>query len=252
MEKTDLYPTIFKRKSIRKFDLTSLDENTLDEISNHLKTLIPLYKEIKIEFKILSPDVVKRRMMKKAPHYLAVFSELTEGYLSNVGFMMQQMDLFFSAHELGACWQGIPTLKKEALDNTDLKFVILMPFGKSQEPLHRTKISEFRRKSLGEITDIEGADDLLEAARLAPSATNAQPWYFTGDKDLIHACYKEPGFIKGVLTKKYPPIDVGISLYHLKLAAEHFGKKTYIVFDENIQKDLKTEYTYVASLKLSE
>ncbi len=251
MEKTALYETIFKRKSIRKFDLTPLDEKTLHNISNHLQTLTPLHAEIKIEFKILSSDLVKRRMMKKAPHYIAVFSEAKEGYLTNVGFMLQQMDLFFSANGLGSCWQGIPTLKKEALHGSNLKFVILMPFGKPQEPesLHRTNISEFKRKSLPEITDIKGADDLLEAARLAPSATNAQPWFFTGDETLIHACYIEPGRVKGFLTKKYPPIDVGISLYHLKLAGEHFGKEVELVFDHPQQNDLK-DHIYVASLRL--
>lgn len=249
MEKTDLYDTIFKRKSIRKFDLTPLDENTLKEISDHLKTLVPLHKNIKIEFKVLSPDLVKRRMMKKAPHYLAVFSEIKEGYLSNVGFMMQQMDLLFSNHSLGSCWQGIPTLKKEALNSSDLKFVILMPFGKPQETLHRTNISQFKRKALPEITDIKGADDLMEAVRLAPSATNAQPWFFTGDKNLIHAYYQEPGKMKGLLTGKYPPMDVGIGLYHLKLAAEHFGRDTQLLF-EDPKIEGKKEYKYVASLLL--
>lgn len=252
MDKTDLYETIFKRKSIRKFDLTPLDENTLNEISDRLQTLDPLHKDIKIEFRILSPDLVKRRMMKKAPHYIAVFSEVKEGHLSNVGFMVQQMDLFLSASGLGACWQGIPTLKKEALDISDLEFIILMPFGKPQDELHRTNISEFKRKSLPEITDIKGADDILEVARLAPSATNAQPWFFTGNKNLIHACYIEPGRLKGLLTKKYPPMDVGIGLCHLKLAGEHFGMKTEVIFDKSVAKNLKKEYNYVASLKLSE
>lgn len=249
MEKTDLYPTIFKRKSIRKFDLTPLDEDTLNEIKDYLNTLKPLHEDIEIEFKIFPPDVVKRRMMRKAPHYIAVFSEVKEGYLTNVGFMMQQMDLFLSANGLGTCWQGIPTLNKEALDSSNLKFIILMPFGKSQEPLYRTNISEFKRNPLHEITDIKNADDLLESARLAPSAGNGQPWFFTGDKNRIDAYYLEPGFVRGLLTKKYPPIDVGISFYHLKLAAEHFGKETEVFFEEPKNDGLK-EYNYVASLHL--
>jgi nitroreductase len=251
MEKKDLYQTIFRRKSIRKFDLTPLDEKTLEEISEQLLNLTPLHEDIKIEFKILSPDLVKRRMMKKSPYYIAVFSEVKDGYLSNVGFMLQQMDLLLSTNGYGSCWQGIPSLKKEALDSSDLKFIILMPFGKPQDELHRINVLEFKRKSLPEITDIEGADDILEAARLAPSATNAQPWFFTGDKNLIHAYYMEPGRVKGLLTGKYPPMDVGISLYHLKLAGEHFGRKTEISFDKNDPK-LKKEYFYVASVKLSE
>ncbi|HMK53457.1 MAG TPA: nitroreductase family protein [Methanobacteriaceae archaeon] len=249
MEKTKLYETIFKRKSIRKYDLNSLDEDTLIEIQTHLQTLEPLHNDIKVEFKIISPELVKRRMMRKAPHYLAVFSQVKEGYLTNVGFMLQQMDLFLSAKGFGTCWQGIPTLKKEGLESSSLKFVILMPFGKPSEPLHRTSISQFKRKPLAEITDIRGADDILEAALLAPSAGNGQPWFFTGDENMIHAYYSEPGFARGLLTKKYPPIDVGISLYHLKVAAEHFGMETEIIFEDPKRDDLK-KYNYVASLRL--
>ena len=250
MEEKDLYATIFKRKSIRKYDLDSLDEDTLKEIREHLETLKSLHKDINIEFKIVSPDAVIRRTMRKAPHYIAVFSEVKEGYLSNVGFMLQQMDLFFSANGLGSCWQGIPTLKKEGLASSHLKFIILMPFGKPQETLHRTKTSQFKRKSLQDIGDIKGADDLLETARLAPSARNAQEWFFTGDERLIHAYYRKPGFIPGLLIKKYPPMDVGISLYHLKLGAEHFGKETEIMFDNPEDNNLNN-YEYVASLRLT-
>lgn len=42
---------------------------------------------------------------------------------------------------------------------------------------------------------------------------------------------------------------MGISLYHLKVAAEHFGKKTEILFDDPGIEKLK-EYEYVASLGL--
>jgi nitroreductase len=249
MEKNEFYPTIFKRKSIRKFDLTPLDDDTLNEIQDHLNTLEPLHKDIKIELKILTPDMVKRRMMREAPHYLVAFSEVKDGYLSNVGFILQQMDLFFSANGLASCWQGIPTLKKEALDASNLEYVIMIPFGNSPEPVQRTSISQFKRKSLQDITDIKGADDILEAARLAPSAGNGQPWFFTGDENLIHAYAVKPGFVRGLLTKKYPPIDVGISLYHLKVAAEHFGKYTEIVFEDPGNNKLN-KYDYVASLRL--
>lgn len=249
MEKSDLYPIIFKRKSIRKFDLTPLDEDTLNEIKDYLKTLQPLHEDIEIEFKILPTEVVKRRMMRKAPHYIVAFSEVKEGYLTNVGFMLQKMDLFFSSNGLGSCWQGIPTLKREGLESSSLKFVILMPFGKPNEPVHRTSTSQFKRKPLPEISDIKGAHDILEAARFAPSAGNGQPWFFTGNENLIHAYLIKPDFVRGLLTKKFPPIDVGISLYHLKLAAEHFGKENEIIFDDPGIEKLKN-YDYVASLHL--
>jgi len=250
MEETDLYSAIFRRRSIRKYDLDSLDEDTLKSVRERLQNVELLHRDIKIELKILSPEVVKRRAMGKAPHYIAAFSEEKDGYLSNVGFTLQQMDLFLSANGLGSCWQGIPTLKKEGFASSRLKFVILLAFGKTQETLHRTKTSQFKRKSLQEISDIEGADDLLETARLAPSARNAQEWFFTGDKHLVHAYYRKPSFIGGLLLKKYPPMDVGISLYHLKLGAEHLCMETEIIFNNPEDNNLNA-YEYVASLRLT-
>jgi nitroreductase len=249
MKKNDFYQTIFKRKSIRNYDLTPLDEDTLNEINEHLRTLRPLYSDIETEMKILSSVDVKRRMMKKAPHYIAVFSQAKEGYLINVGFMLQQMDLFFSSNNLGSCWQGIPKPNSEVLKSSDLKFVILMAFGKSNVPLHRKSTSEFKRKALREITDNNGAFELLEAVRLAPSASNRQPWFFSGDESIIHAYSFKPNRIIAILVKKYIPIDMGIALYHLKLATEHFGKTTNILFDKTAKKN-PNGYEYVASLKI--
>lgn len=88
MDDKELYENIFKRKSIRNYDLTPLDENKLKEISKHLKSLTPLYDDIEVEFKIIAPELVKRRFMKKAPYYIAAFSEVKEGHLTNVGFML--------------------------------------------------------------------------------------------------------------------------------------------------------------------
>ena len=189
--------------------------------------------------------------MKEAPHYIAVFSEVKEGYLTNIGFMLQHVDLFFSAEGIGCCWQGIPAPTTDLLNSSDLEFVIFIAFGKPKDPksLHRSSVSEFKRKSLGEITDIEGADDLMEVARIAPSATNSQPWFFTGNKNLIHAYSVEPGFIKR-FTKKYIPIDVGIAICHLQIAAERFGKKAEIVFDKTAEINVPKGRKYIASLKI--
>lgn len=252
MEKTDLYSYIFKRKSIRNFDLTPLDEDTLAKISDYLHALEPMYGDIKTELKIVSSDKVKRRMMKEAPHYIAIFSEAKEGYLTNIGFMLQQVDLFFSANGLGSCWQGIPSPTKELLRSSDLEFIIFIAFGKPKDPgsLYRTSISEFKRKTLSETTDIIGADELLEVARIAPSATNSQPWFFTGNAGMIHAYSVKPNFIKAFLVKKYIPIDVGIAICHLKITAEYFGKKAEIIFDKTAESNVQKGYEYIASLKI--
>ena len=172
MDKNDIYETIFRRKSIRKYDQDPLDEEILKDIEGEVNDLKPLISGIKTEVLLISSEDVKTRMMKKAPHYLAVFSEESEGYLTNVGYMLQQMDLLFSANGIGCCWQGIPTIKDHVKSRSNLKFVILLAFGNPDEPLHRSDISEFRRNPIEKMTDITITDEnreILEAGRLSPT-----------------------------------------------------------------------------------
>src|SRR5690606_38406218 len=101
-------------------------------------------------------------------------------YLTNAGYILQQLDLYLSANGLGSCWLGIAKPTKDESFFSGLKFVITLAFGKPAEKLHRNEIGEFNRLPLDKIRDAVGMDNLLEPARLAPSANNSQRWYFTG------------------------------------------------------------------------
>jgi nitroreductase len=250
IENKNLYETVFKRKSIRQYDLTPLDGPTLAEIMAHTSALKPLYGDIKIEMKPLSQKDVKGLFLAKAPHYLAVFSESKDGYLTNAGFMLQQMDLFFSANGIGSCWQGMPKPTKEILKKSKLEFVILLAFGKPKERLHRESISEFKRKPLGEITDVKGADDLLEPARLAPSAMNWQQWFFTGDAGTIHAYRAKSSFLTAFMTDKVNKVSMGIAICHVWIAAKHFGKEVEFISDKEAQNNPPSGHEYVITIKI--
>ncbi|PNX51363.1 MAG: nitroreductase [Thermoplasmata archaeon M8B2D] len=249
MENYDLYPMIFKRKSIRTYDIIPLNEKILQKISDFLNSLQPMYDDIKTEFKIIPHNQVKRAM-RKAPHYIAAFSENKAHYLTNIGFMLQQMNLFFSANEIGSCWQGIPQPTKEVKEDSNLEFVILMAFGKAKKTLYRMDKSEFIRKPLWKITDITGMKELLEAARLAPSSTNSQPWYFTGNETMIHAYIGNPGFLRRLFATNLLQIDLGIALFHMKLAAEHFGRKVTISYSPTAQTIPSKRFTYITTLNI--
>lgn len=250
MDQTSFYETIFKRKSVRDYDPTPLESNRLEEITRNLQSLKPLSEGIKTEFKIISPDQVSRKLSNKAPHYIAAFSEAKGAYKANIGYMLQQMDLYFSASGLGSCWLGIPQPNKEVTDATNLEFVILMSFGNPKEPLYRTETSEFKRKTLSEITNIKDADELLEPVRLAPSAVNLQNWYFTGSKEAIHAYSAKAGFLRNIVGGSYYHVNVGIALCHLQLSAEHLGGKTRFVFDGSRDKNPPKNMDYVATLEI--
>ena len=247
MEQRDFYDAVFKRKSIRKFDPSPLDSKILADIARQLKNIIPMYPYIETEISIVSPNDVKGLIQVKSPHYIVAFSEVKEGYLTNMGFILQQMDLFFSANGIGCCWQGWPRPTKELRNNRNLEFIIVLAFGLPKEKLHREYIHEFNRKSLGQVTDTEGFDVLIEPARLAPSPS--QPWFFTGEGQHINLCCIKTSGIKAMIksVNRLTRIEMGIAACHLWIAALHFNK--IIEFQEiNTEKiKIPAGYFYVIS-----
>jgi nitroreductase len=250
MENKNLYETIFKRKSIRQYDLTPLDGHAIEEIMAHTNALKPLYDGIKIEIKLLSQNDVKGMFLAKAPYYLALFSESKDGYLTNAGFMLQQMDLFFSTNGIGSCWQGGPKPTKEIVNKSKLEFVILLAFGKPKERLHRESVSEFKRKPLGEITDVKGADELLEPARLAPSAMNRQQWFFTGSAGTIHVYRVKSSILTAFVFDRTSKVSMGIAVCHVWIAAKHLGKEVEFVFDKEALNNPPPGHEYVITIKI--
>jgi nitroreductase len=206
---------ICKRKSIRKYDSASLDDATLEKVREQIGKVTPLYPEISFYIEIVNKT--KGIFSVKAPHYLVFRSEEQDGVYENIGFIGQQLDLFFSGSGIGSCWLG--AAKPESKAESALPHVICMAFGKPIEPLHRT-LSEFKRKPLAEIS--EGIDERLEAARLAPSAVNAQNWYFIAENGKIHCYRKKSSSLLGFIYNKLHCIDMGIALYHIAAESNDF------------------------------
>jgi nitroreductase len=207
---------IGKRKSIRKYDPAKLDAATLEKVREKIKNLTPLYSDIRYSVEIAEKT---KGFGVKAPHYLIFGSENADGANENIGFIGQQMDLFFSEEGLGSCWVGMA--KPSEKEESSLPFVICMAFGKPAEPLHRGEISEFKRKPLSAIS--EGNDDRLEAARLAPSGVNAQNWFFVAENGKIHCYIKKANPILKLVAGKLGGIDMGIALYHIAAESEKFS-----------------------------
>ncbi len=245
-----LHKTIYIRKSVRKFKNQSLTEDTLPAIKSNFKKLTPLNSSIKTEIRIVSNDEVKGLFFVKAPHYLLFFSEKKTGYLANTGFLLQQMDLYFSSTGYGSCWLGLTKPKKDFSENSNFEFVITLAFGNPNEELHRKSISEFNRKTINENCEGDNHQDIIEAARLAPSATNSQPWFFITEQSSIHCYCIKPGLLKKLLYKKMNRIDMGIALCHLWLAARHKVYSVNFYIDDKAKQNKPEGYYYFRSLRL--
>jgi nitroreductase len=228
----ELASQIYKRKSCRKY---LDDEIDLTAIEEFLSNANPLISEIDYSYDILTRNEVSSKMIWSSPYYLAIYSEKKENYGVNVGFVFEQVSLFMQSLDIGSCWVGMGSAKKEKED-----FVILMAFGKSDN--FERDITQFKRKKLSEIADV--TDERLEPARLAPSAINMQPWYFKHTKEGFDVFKVKHSFLKRKIVARWNDIDIGIALAHM-----YVSNPDTFNFEFKNKEDIKG-YTYIGSLKI--
>lgn len=212
---------IAKRKSCRSYTDVPVSEELLEKIRSFV--MKPLYPEIGVEFRIVTKDQVRNPCPFKTEQLIAIYSEKKDGYLENVGFMFQQMDLYLQSLGLGVCWLGMGRPREGAEDLVPgMEYVIALTIGYPEGDMTRKELSEFNRVTLAEISDCE--DEKLEPARLAPSSCNSQPWYFVHTEDAIRLYWDQKGLAVRAQFVYFNPIDIGICLAHLYLAnAETFS-----------------------------
>jgi len=228
---------IYRRKSCRSFSGTAVSTELLEAIKSF--PMKPLYPEIKVYWDIVSKKQVKCICPWTTPHLITIYSEETEGWLENVGFLFQQMDLYLQSLGLGVCWLGMGKMKAKTAPAVEgMRFVIMLAFGTPKGQQQRSDLKEFKRKTPEQIAD--RLDPKLEPARLAPSAINSQPWYFVHEGDHIHVfCVKNgvPGYMNY--------IDVGIALAHLYVSNEDSFR-----FFKTAQHPEQSGYNYIGSITL--
>ena len=227
-----LYEMIFKRKSCRSFTNVPVDAATIETIKAF--SMKPLYPDIKVHWDIVPRNQVKCICPWTTPQLITIYSEEVDGYLENIGFLFQQMDLYLQTLGLGVCWLGMGRMNLKTTTAVEgMKFVIMLAFGHPKGDQLRHDLKGFKRTSMEQITDKD--DSRLEPARLAPSAVNSQPWFFAHEGNSIHVC----------CAKKGSRLDAGIALAHLYIANE----ESFRFFKAEHMADLPG-YTYIGSVNL--
>ncbi len=211
----ELNEMIYRRKSFRSYLPQPLSEAVVGKIEDFIANAKRLYPDEKLSWEIIGPEKVNSIMPWRAPHNIAIYAERKTEALVNLGFVFQQVDLYIQSLGLGSCWLGLGKLSAEAVqeaaDHGGMECVMMIAFGKSRE-FHRMGAEDFTRKSIVEISDTE--DMCLEAARLAPSAINSQPWRFVHNGETIHTYCMERFFRKQMLGDMNK-MDIGIALAHM-------------------------------------
>jgi hypothetical protein len=216
-----LYPMIFKRKSIRRFDTTlHLTEDEITAIETKTQHLLPLLEGIAVSFEIVRRE---QTTAKYGEFCLLLSSETKSGYLLNAGYLLEQMDLYFALHNFGACYQALA--KPEQVQGGNLEYVMMLAFGKSCQGDFRRYSSQCHRKPISEIWQGVFEEQVQQAFSLAPSACNTQPWRVISEaRHLEIFCSTEiKSFIPASRLPYYNSLDMGISLCFLDLSLQETG-----------------------------
>ncbi len=230
----DLYNQIFRRKSFHTY-LEKTDEpitnKELDDIYKAYKSFDSL-NGIETDIKIVKTE--ETTCNRKAEYCIMLFSKKEDGYLQNIGYLGEQLDLYLVSKNIGSLWFGIAK-SNEVYHGLD--YVIMIAIAKVSS--FRKDMYKAKRKSLD---DIWQGDDLniANVVRFSPSACNSQPWFVENKDNQLFVYRKSKSGRVGIMPKNasiyFNQIDIGIFMCILEICLLNEGYS----YDRTLQKDNET------------
>jgi nitroreductase len=216
-----LYAEISQRMSVRDYRPGELDSEDLGKIEEGRKSLAALDDSAAL-LRVI-PAEKAGVSFGHAPYCLCSYAKDDDDARLNASFLLQEMSLYLSTLGFGSCWVGMAKPKNGFPEYEGLPFFKLLVFGKAAGAYRRESVSQFKRKTLSEITDIQDGAKVLEAVRLAPSAINRQGWKLYGEGTKIRLYMANNNFLVKKLMDPLTIADAGIALCHLWIAAKALG-----------------------------
>ena len=230
------------RRSRRTYDSIDLEQDLLSHMQNICRDFRP-FPQARAELTTQSPDEIFKGIIghygkiKGAPALIAFIGKMDDPYIQEkVGYLGEGIILEATAMDLATCWVGgffrpkvaasiVGTGENErvlavtpvgyAIKDFSLEERIMTGFGRTH-----------RRKRLAElVTGLDQAEwphwmkSALEAATLAPSAINRQPWRFYVEPDSITVSVYGSRLEFGISKR----LDCGIAMLHMEVAALECG-----------------------------
>jgi len=234
------YAAIEERRSRRLFDQNPLRQDLIE----HLDTVCQEYRPFEEARSVLvnkSPDRVFKGAIghygkiKGASAFIAFIGSKDDPKIhEKVGYSGEGIILEATALNIGTCWVGGFFRPEEAASLAEIKdnekVFAVTPIGYAIEKwsLEEKIMTGFgmthRRKSLIElVTGLEESQwpmwvkTALEAARLAPSAVNRQPWRFHVEKNSITVSVDNLDDTYNISKR----LDCGIAMLHIEVSSLH-------------------------------
>jgi nitroreductase len=238
------YEALFQRHSFRRFLTGDLPDYEYNEMRKFSVTFKPFGETARI--KVLSEggkSVFVRGRIKGAQAYMAFLggSAVTPQDLLKTGYMGEAAILEAVRLGLDTCWiaslfRGGKVAEQMGLDPS-MKAYGVSPLGRRlPESASGHKRLEMEELTVGSQQQELWQASALEAARLAPSDHNRQPWRFVvGGNSILLRLDAPPK--KRLDRWKY--MDCGIAMLHLELGALRAGKPgewQYILKDSDVAR----------------
>lgn len=204
-------------------------------------------------------------VIKGAAVFLAAIGEKSHKNLEDLGYAFEKVILYATSLGLGTCWLGGTFKKSEFAQAGQLKDYEILPCitpigypGSSRSFLdsamrfvagskNRKDWRElFFRQEFARPLAKEEAGDLaipLEMVRLAPSASNKQPWRIVWDDNKVHFYLQHTKGYAKFMAFDLQRVDAGIAMCHFELTAQELGiKGSWQICDPGGEKPMDTDY----------
>ena len=250
-----LYEAINLRKSVRRYKQESISQHEMDLILKYVNEIIPIYPEI--DFNIVLTDCLNQSFSlvkmvgMKVPYYISFYSEVTDDYMINAGYIMEHLSLFMISRGLGTCFVAFPSGIQDK-DKDGRKLVISLAFGKADGNPYRennraNRLSKSKICIYKEDPDAD-IDKLIDAAMLAPSAYNGQPWRFVVYNNRIHV-FEKMNRLSNTRWGNWQDIDMGISIANMIVAAEELWIDIVIKSIDEVKEKPYKKNKYIVTIK---
>lgn len=269
--------TIKKRVSTRTYDSQGLSKIDKEKLENEISQLMNPFGE-NVRVHLIEKDTVSNGeklgtygVIKGANTFLGVTTDETELGLVAAGYQFENLVLIATNMGLATVWLAA-TFSREQFEKAmdiqkDELFPAISPIGYAAskrsitESLMRKTMKSDKRKpweeiffqdSFGNELSRKEANEYvnpLEMLRLAPSATNAQPWRVVKKQGSYYffETHKSNANEDEKMIKK---VDLGIALSHFHQTALEHGLAGHFEKQEDIKIDIPENTNYIISWKV--
>jgi nitroreductase len=249
-----LYQAILARRSVRRYDRVPLDRETLAQVRAIISGVEPLVPGNR--FEVLVRDVGAEEDLVETlggygrivspPHYLVPYGIGETHLLTDLGYRVEQIAVRLAGRGIGSCY--IASLGREEVVRRRFglperaRIAAFLVFGRPASSLGGRLFNAGARWVVGAANKLpaeriffqESFDHptapptelaaLIEAARHAPSAVNAQPWRLLWRAGVLYLwVQRENPRYGGGLGNRYRWHDGGICMANVALALEGLG-----------------------------